>query len=164
MKVAFEREVYWIKALDALNPDIGYNLTLNSCGFTSETASATAKKFYASLTEEQKQILYEQRAIEMRKKINVISASSKQMWANMSENKYSEVITKLKDSWTPEKREAQRQRLSGSKRKNNLEYMIDKYGDETGRKRFAEWSKRHKEACAEAASKRRILKQTQESK
>lgn len=158
------REGYWIKTLDALNPDVGYNLTSDSCGFSSETGGDAARKFYASLSEEQKQLLYNQRAEAMRTKIDLIGAAAKQMWANMPDDKYQEVIGKLKDSWTPEKREAQRKRLTGSKRKSNLNYMIEKYGEEEGRKQYAEFRDRLKKACAESAAKRRILKQTQESK
>ena len=57
-----ERETFWIKELDAMNPEVGYNMTLDSLGFTSDTAQASAKAFYASLTEAQKLLLYEKRA------------------------------------------------------------------------------------------------------
>ena len=135
---------------------------LDSCGFTSESGAETARKFYASLTDEQKQLLYDQRASAMRTKTSIIAASSKRMWSSMSDDKYLEVTAKLKDSWTPAKREAQRQRLAGSHRKSNLEYMIEKHGEEEGHKQHVEWLLRHKEACAAAAAKRRILKQTGE--
>ena len=77
------------------------------------------------------------------------------MWAKRSEEENQKVCQKLSESWTKEKREAQRNRLLGSKRKSNLEYMIDKWGPEEGQKKFAEWRERHIKACKEAAEKRR---------
>jgi len=150
-----ERETFWIEKLDALNPEVGYNMTLDSSGFTTDTAQATVKAFYASLTEEQKKLLYKKRADAMREQVEKIRRASKEMWTNRSDEENQKIKDKHSESWTEEKREAQRKRLTGSKRKSNLEYMIDKYGQEEGHKQFEEWQERHRKACHEAAEKRR---------
>ncbi len=150
-----ERETFWIQELDAMNPEVGYNMTLDSLGFTTDTARTTAKAFYESLTDEQKKLLYTKRAEAMREQVEVIRKASKEMWANRSEEENRKIKNKLSESWTEEKRAAQRKRLLGSKRKSNLEYMIDKWGPEEGQKKFAEWTARHLEACHQAAEKRR---------
>ena len=89
-----ERETFWIQELDAMNPEVGYNMTLDSLGFTSDTAQAAAKAFYASLTEEQKKLLYVKRAEAMREQVEVIRRTSKEMWANRPE----EENQKIKES------------------------------------------------------------------
>jgi hypothetical protein len=89
-----ERETFWIKELDALNPEIAYNLTADSQGFTSESGMEAAIKFYASLSEEDRQALYEKRATEMREHIKEIRQSSKDAWIKRTPEEIARVKTK----------------------------------------------------------------------
>jgi hypothetical protein len=43
--------------------------------------------------------------------------------------------------------------MAGSKRKGNLEYMVEKYGELEGQKKFEEYLSRHKDAYSKASGK-----------
>lgn len=132
VEAAQERETFWIKKLDALNPEVGYNLTLDSSGFTSETGRATAKAFYDSLSEEQKTLLYAKRAEGMRAQREQIGKASKERWSDLTSEEREAISKKMSEGWTPELRQKQRDRLLGSKRKSVRDYMVAKYGEERG--------------------------------
>lgn len=92
-----KREIYWIKELDARNTSIGYNISLGGDGWDSQSASIAAslsnsseksskaqKKFWKSLTPEQR------------------SEKAKLIWKNKTSEEHSIIAKKNWEEFTPE--------------------------------------------------------------
>ena len=152
---AKDRERYWIKTLDALNPNIAYNLTPDSAGFTSETSSKVLAAWYVSLTEEQRIQLYQKRAEGIRKSRDKFRKRTKEMWAKLTTEEREELKKRMSEGWTEELREKQRQRMQGSQRKSVHEYMVLKYGEEQAEIKYSEYLS-HQKTGSRAAQSRRI--------
>lgn len=92
-----KREIYWIKELDARNTSIRYNISLGGDGWDSQSASIAAslsnsseksskvqKKFWKSLTPEQR------------------SEKAKLIWKNKTSEEHSIIAKKNWEEFTPE--------------------------------------------------------------
>lgn len=149
MEEAIHKEPEWIKNLNAAKSDTGYNLTTDSSGFSSETgriANELAQLWYENLSKEDKEVYHNKLKEIQQQRKEQTRENSRLMWEKRSEEAIENIKQKLSDSWTPEMREAQRQRMLGSKRKNNLEYMVAKYGEEEGKKQYDAWRERNIQA------------------
>ncbi len=94
---ADEREIFWIKELNSLDPDTGYNLVKGGQGFDTESS----KIAYSKITEEGKLRSMEAMRVRMSTEEGraEVSEYSKKMWEKRSEGEKEEVIRKMKEYW-----------------------------------------------------------------
>ena len=97
-----KREIFWIKELDTINPEVGYNILPGGEGWNKESAKIAAKIANSNRTFEERSSI--QKSIWKNLTTEQRSAKAKLIWKNVSTEEQSRIATARWEEFTPEER------------------------------------------------------------